>query len=700
MKLTISLPMLSALLLSTPVLLAEENAAPTAGSAENNWGMRQDTDYIWGIDGDVVWQEAPAETKHLNIGDYAGEASLTVADGTQVDMYGSVFIGGTGYFQGEDDPKPEGYDHTQNNDGTLTIGKNASFTVGAGVSHPSAAHLDIGWGRGSCTGTVHVNGGTLQSDSTIYLGEGYGSTGILNVTDHGSVLIDGSRMSPYSAQRPVVAELYVGQESGSQGIINLSEGSSLTFRGSDNGMCLFYMAADPAGVDSGTSESHAASHGEINLSGKSSALFSDTQNYVGYWGEALIRVTEGSSLTFERTDQAYSTACGNVHVGYAAGSTARIEVDGRSEDGTVSTLAISGETNIGYNGGKGVVAISNGAEASFGGGVAVGAWNASEGELSISGGASALVFGELNVAHDATSSGIVKVEGEGSVLTVNAATRLGYGGNTGQLVVTNGASARLQDGIEGLSVGRQSSVTVADGKTTASSMVVGGILQNRGSITANLNHGGFFSSVILMNMGTVDADLAGGASFSVGRYVNIGDSTFTVASGSSCHFNILYLAAGTLTFDGQASYQLGGETGTHTIFSVSGTESTTCINVTPMGSGDGAAVFTLAPASSFELNFADADLATLAVGSARHYELRLVLGYEGYEMTAEERADLLSRTTYSYAAEGKQFAVSDAQYIMVGDDLVWTGTVTVVPEPATATLSLLALTALAARRRR
>ncbi len=79
---------------------------------------------------------------------------------------------------------------------------------------------------------------------------------------------------------------------------------------------------------------------------------------------------------------------------------------------------------------------------------------------------------------------------------------------------------------------------------------------------------------------------------------------------------------------------------------------------------------------------------------------------EKFVNAGEASINAAANTTYTFVDSSStipsvyEFQVMDAGYEMVGNDLVWKGTIKAIPEPATATLSLLALAALAARRRR
>ena len=90
------------------------------------------------------------------------------------------------------------------------------------------------------------------------------------------------------------------------------------------------------------------------------------------------------------------------------------------------------------------------------------------------------------------------------------------------------------------------------------------------------------------------------------------------------------------------------------------------------------------------------------------FNLKLIDGGDGSSYDLET---LLSNTTFTLAEQISTFSltsaefellVSDATYTVVDNDLYLSGTAKIspIPEPTTATLSLLALCALASRRRR
>ncbi len=171
---------------------------------------------------------------------------------------------------------------------------------------------------------------------------------------------------------------------------------------------------------------------------------------------------------------------------------------------------------------------------------------------------------------------------------------------------------------------------------------------------------------------------------------------------------------GTVTLDGEGDFTMGTQACV-TEFTVTGssaeTATTTSIDISALSSKN----FTIDTSAAFTFRFTDEILAALyaSAAGATDVELTVIKGYTGFALEQQQLDEILANTAYLYGGEAPAVTltlegtssrysgiVSNARYEMRGNDLVWTGSVEVIPEPATATLSLLALAGLAARRRR
>ncbi len=211
------------------------------------------------------------------------------------------------------------------------------------------------------------------------------------------------------------------------------------------------------------------------------------------------------------------------------------------------------------------------------------------------------------------------------------------------------------------------------------------------------------------NNGTTNFNVAENGKLTIGAYVNDGDSTINAASGSTVQFNELQLLNGNMNLLGDGDYVLGAaEQGvnTNTLFTVSGSTTATNINFADTPN----LTFTIDANTQFTLQFTDEALAGITVGSSANFTLVLVYGNSAFGEYLEQ-ADLialLSNPEYVFGsnADSNESAYTvkegSASYKKDGNNLVWTGTINngVVPEPGTASLSLLGLAAMLMRRRR
>ncbi len=191
-------------------------------------------------------------------------------------------------------------------------------------------------------------------------------------------------------------------------------------------------------------------------------------------------------------------------------------------------------------------------------------------------------------------------------------------------------------------------------------------------------------------------------SFHAATYENHGKTEVNIAAGASAYFDELWLVSGEMVVAGQGGYVLGstaeggaGSAGFHVTGASADSASSTCIDAT------GLASFGVAEGTTITLVFTPELQTSVEAGDTM--TLTLVQGYDDFTLSDPVLSGLLASTTYvSVSGETyTDFSIANASYRMDGNNLVWTNApAQAVPEPATATLSLLALASLAARRRR
>ncbi len=647
MKLHIPTTLLAALLVCMNAAFADETSTTLLNPSDGGV-TSSGTNYF--ISQSVTWEQNYSYDQGgtatvLSVGTKWGDGELYVKNASTVNTAGSLHIGGWGWGSGYNssiDPYHDGY---------VYVGEGSTLAVGT-ASGLSASNSQLNIGAGAGNATVVVDGGTMSTNYALNVGLGSNSHGELTIKNGGQVIVQsGDNISGYSS-----TAFYVGYYEGSEGKVTIEgEGSSLIVSAKDDGYTMTYM-------------------GLGNSSG-------------------VLEVKDGATVDLAAGGSSYTA------LGYSAEGSGAILVD----DATLTM----GLTYVGYSG-EGEMTITNGADVEVDGQLVVSGWNAGQ-------------------------TGTVSVDGAESVLTVTGATFVGNGdGTSATFSVADGATAELQSvsvsgdselsvasgaavTVEGdMEVSQGASVTVSDGGTTATSLNVTGVYYNEGSTTVELTEGSSFSAGGVLNTGTMDISIESGSTFSTGAFVNAGDASITAAEGSTCELGNMQLVSGSMSLEGEGSYVVGSSA-SETIFTVSGATvdaaTSTNLDISTLGSTN----FTIDTSATFTFSFSD-DIKAALIAVAHtgvDMEFTVIKGYEGFILNQLQLAELLSNTRYDFGSDVQaavlaateetspyQFTVLGASYEMRGNDLVWTGTVKAIPEPTTATLSLLALAALAARRRR
>ncbi len=663
-------------------------------------------------DGGFIWLDDAGKS---NIGHFvdswASQTNITADNGT-------VTIGGMYSGSGETNLKAInggqinlGYSYyTQAPSGStnMTIdGPNSKVTLKSEFAGYTASY----------TGGKEVininNGGVFEVEGYFYLPDGDKMRADAQINISGA----GSRMT-------VADATYGFMSSGGKTVVNLSNGGSLdtqiltnqnnsygtgeltlTVSGQDdNGVASTLNAAQAyhyATSVTKVTEGGQVNYGLYNVRGAANIEISKggvmniSSQYYSASGTSEFKVTEGGQLVI--TGSHFGGAVNIITVDGANSDNEtkatfkqyRVYIDSTTTESSASiTLTNGGIMKVDsyfttYSGSSATIDVSNG------------------GQFDITG--TFLSSGQnLFSRYENSGDSIINIDGETSAVTMNG--YVNYSGTT-TLNLSNGGTANIEQyyNLAG------STTTINIGKANAATPLTLAVAadETAGDVVTQTFKVGSYT-----NNGTTILNVAENGKADIGSYVNNGESTtIHAAMGSTVHFNDLQLLSGDMNLQGDGQYVLGaneaGET-TNTLFYVSGTaDAATSTNINFADTEN--LTFTIDGSTHFTLHFGDEVLAGITEGTAADFELVLVYGNDdfGIYMETADLNTLLANTEYDLgsATDGEttyEIKTDNATYKKEGNNLVWTGTISnaVVPEPATASLSLLGLTGLLLRRRR
>ena len=311
----------------------------------------------------------------------------------------------------------------------------AQFIISGGTFNNGGGHISVGGGNGGAgTGIFTFSGAStlLNSTGELWVGDGVGSTGVMNMSG-GTI-----NLNNYLA---------IGRQSGT-GTLNLS-GGTINKAGNGN-------------VEIGTFNANTGnSNGTLNISGTGALSVTTGNSLIGAGGPAAVNISGGS----------YTQTSGFVSIG--ANTTATMTVTGGS---FVSSVATNVGDNSGSNGtlsvsGTGAVTLSN----------------------TLYVGKTAGDTGTVNLGNGTVGNGIITtkqvVGGNGTGATVTGGTGT-FNFNGGTLQAATGANANFL-GASSTTVG---TTTTTDLALTAANVLAGGaIIDSNGqaiTISQPLLHGG------------------------------------------------------------------------------------------------------------------------------------------------------------------------------------------------------------------
>lgn len=692
-----------------------------AGSVEAPYNITQKDDRDSNTEGISLSANSNAT---VSVGTFTGESHLSIGSDTQqINVYteNCMFIGGFGWYDSTGDWHQNATLTSNKADeltfaahaGSVTVYTGSKLEVGTGLSSSKdavSAQLYVGHGA---QGTLTVDGGNVISHAHLIVSgttdaKNTNNSGLLDIKNGGKVTItaEPDKMNASGNETYSYNQLLVGNDNadGSTGAVIIDgNGSELTLessaaKGLDGNP--FYTYAT-IGRNGGTGEITVTNQGKLTIGTDSAAT---TFTYIGYGADAQGILTVQNAAAADIKGSIYAGANGGdatiniatngvLHhtdgaffIGYNTGS-GSVNV---KENGTLITQDI----NIGYNNGQqSSLNVSQGGTANTNN-VYMTAANNATATNSITNNGTMNVGGYLNVAayNQVTNSGDLNIVGNTWIQENANLTNSGTITSESFISLFNGSNVSNTGTIQAKQIILDANKQLTnDGTITATSTEANGIqlgkdaaIRNNGTLSGNVTGNG----VIDGNGNMAAVTIGDSTKLVVGETITGLQVTksITLGSGSTTVFNIAGLDLA------EVGSNDGWDSDTHSVIRV-----------------DNDAKAAVENDAAFELIFGGDEIWNdmTMEGDTIIWDFTLTLIDGGVAVGSIDLEALLNNTTFSITTDPtgvpsyfKNINVTNAHYEITADGaLILTGSLS-VPEPTTATLSLLALASLAARRRR
>lgn len=603
----------------------------------------------------------------VSVGSFTGNSHLVIgSQDTPIRVYteNSLFVGGPGwhgtpgwYTNAALNSSTRGELPFEGHEGSITINKGSTLDTGTGTDALGGAQIYIGHGG---KGTVTVDGGTLTSRAYIAISSATlwadDNSGLLEIKNGGKVYLkaEPEQIKNYYNQLEVGAS-----NTGKGGLVISGEGSEMVVESSDltpqqgTGKTSFWSFVSVGKNKDG--------NGEVTVS-DSATLTLGTENV----GNVQISFGEGSGSTgaLTVTENANASLNGTTIVGYQGTGTVNIQSGG-------SVNQTSGALFVGYAGGYGDVTVGESSSLSAQV-VYVGVGNA-RGSVTVEKDSVMTVAGDL-VIQDTLNDGITNSLVNSGTINVGGSVSLTDGTKATNHGTIKAGDVFIAAGVELINTG---SLEISGGEAGIV-LEEGSSINNEGTLSGKISGNGKVEGNGSIAGVTIGEDTTLVVGTSQAPIVGLEATDITLASGSTTRFNV----------DGTANISSGAEAG--------------------WGDGTHSIIFgetaTIESGALIEIVF-NSDMFTF--GEVTELDMLLISGGEGSEYGDLEV--LMDNTIFSLnssvlamrSTEALTIDVSNLSYVVRANSLYLVGPAGLsIPEPASATLSLLALAALAARRRR
>lgn len=678
-----------------------------AGTAENPYYISSADDTHANKD-DISLSYGSGHT--VTVGGFTGDAHLAIgSQDNQIRVYteNSLFVGGYGWHGTSGwrnnatlTSNTRGEIPFEAHEGSITINKGSSLETGTGTTALGGAQIYIGHGG---KGTITVDGGILTSRAFIGIATPTGTpddnSGLLEIKNGGKVYLtaEPDQINSYYNQ------LMVGASNTGKGTILISgEGSEMIMESSaDTPQASTGQTTHWSFISIGTGNN---GNGEVTVT-DSATLTLGTQNA----GSTQIALGEGTGATgtLSITENAKANLNGTTIVGYQGSASMDIQSGGE-------VTQTSGNLFVGYAGGEGDLTVGKDASLTAEG-VSIGGAGA-KGFVAVEQGGTMTVSGNLTAtdtlddafSNSLENAGTVNIGGYLYLTDGTSTTNSGTISATGAVYIANGSSLTNNEGATLESTGSFISMDAGSQTTNNGTMIAkdiyiaaGAELTNTGTLETSGGNDGIVLSdgASINNEGTLSGKLSGNGSVEgsgiIGN-VTIGEDTTLVVGSSDAP--IVGLEATSITL----------AAGSSTLFNVDGAANVTMGGESTWGEGMHSIIFgetaIIESGALIELLF-NGDMFTF--GETTELDLLLIAG--GASSEYGNLDELMNNTTFSLnssvltlrSANALSIDTSGLSYEVKDNSLYLVGTAELsIPEPTTATLSLLALAALASRRRR